>query len=219
MNSRMFTLERVTQPSVEPVTLAEMKLYLREFSSATALDNEITGLIQGAREWVEDFTGRALVEQSWRLTISDVAVPYMYTDTNVVTGIVSILPDGGIQLRKSPVIAISSFVSVDSAGDETAIDSTTYEVREADSKWPRLVPLTGAIWTTGTFRIVFRAGFAAGLGSPDPTPDVSLVPNRFVTAMKLWAEAMYDRDEKMMKLLLDTAENIIRPERSDLSMA
>lgn len=214
-----FVLERVTQPSVEAISLASMKLHLREFSSVTDLDDEITDLIVAAREWVEDFTGRALVDQKWRLTISDHVVPYTYTDTNTVTGIVNILPDGGILLRKSPVIAITSFVSVDGAGAETTIDPATYELREADSKWPRVYPLTGAVWNTGTFRIEYRAGFAAGLGSPDPTPDVTLVPVRFVQAMKLYCSALYDADEKTMSLLLDTAERIIRPEKADLAMA
>jgi hypothetical protein len=37
--------------------------------------------------------------------------------------------------------------------------------------------------------------------------------------MKLWAEANYDRDQYMMELLLKVAEQIIKPERADLSLA
>ena len=37
--------------------------------------------------------------------------------------------------------------------------------------------------------------------------------------MKLWAEANYDRDPVMMPLLLDVAEQIVKPERADLSIA
>lgn len=214
-----FLLERVTQPQLECVTLAAMKTHLREFSSVTDLDADITALIQGAREWVEDFTGRALIDQQWRLTLADDDWFHGYTDFNTVTPIYygTWLPNAaGIFLRKSPVIAVTSFATLDAAGVETVVASTAYEVREANSKWPRLVGLNGGSWS-GPMRITFRAGFANRLGSP--TEGVEKVPVRFIQAMKLWAEAQYNRDEKTMGLLLDTAERLIRPERSELGMA
>lgn len=218
----IFTLERVSDPAIEVISLAAMKLHLREFSSVTALDDEITGLIQGAREWVEDFTGRVLVDSTWRLTVGEYENAYANVDSDTVSGYYRgpLIPrnDGGILLRKSPVLAITSFVSVNSAtGVETTIDPATYELREADSKWPGVYPLTGAIWTTGPLRITYRAGFADQTGSPQTGAEV--VPIRFIQAMKLWCDAMYDRDEKMMNMLLTAAENIIRPEKADLAMA
>ena len=220
--SGIFTLERVTQPAIEVVTLAQMKTHLREFSSVTALDAEITGLIQGAREWVEDFTGRVLVDSTWRLTVGEYANAYANVDSDTVSGYYRgpYYPrnDGGILLRRSPVLAITSFVSVAaSTGVETTIDPATYELREADSKWPGVYPLTGAIWTTGPLRITFRAGFADQTGSPQTGAEV--VPVRFLQAMKLWVEAVYDRDEKLMPLLLEVAEKLIKSERADLSIA
>ena len=59
-----FVLERLTQPEMEVVTLAEMKRHLRLFSSVTDEDADITALIVAAREWVEDYTGRVLVDQT-----------------------------------------------------------------------------------------------------------------------------------------------------------
>jgi hypothetical protein len=124
-------------------------------------------------------------------------------------------------MRKAPVIALTEFVSVDQAGVETPADPTSYQLREQESKWPRIVPLNGITWpTTGVFagfRITFRAGFCNLTGSP--TQDATVVPMRFRQAMKLWAEANYDRDPVMMPLLLNVAEQIIRPERADLSIA
>ena len=123
-------------------------------------------------------------------------------------------------MRKAPAIAITSFVTVDSEGVETAIAASEYELREADSKWPLVFPLSGATWTNGaTLRIVFRAGFAAGIGSPDPEPDLSLIPQRFKQAVLLRAEAYYDRDVKSMQIYLDAAEALIRPEKAELGMA
>lgn len=224
-----FALERVSNPDIEPVTLAEMKRHLREYDSVTSLDTDITALIVGAREWVEEFTGRALVDQVWRLTIDQhgclLCDPAPGACANGVipgsfayfSGIFYWHRQGGLLLRKAPALAITSFVTVDAAGVETAIDATQYELREADSKWPRIVPLSGATWTATTLRVTFRAGFADRLGSPQQGAEV--VPERFKQAMKLWVEAMYDRDPVMMPLLLKTAEALIRPERAELSLA
>lgn len=213
-----FVLERVTQPTIEPITLAEMRLHLRAYDGVTAEDDAIEALTQAAREWVEDYTGRALIEQRWRLTVGNGVIPFGYTDSNTVTGIYAgvFSPTvAGIPLRKSPVIALVSVASVDSLGVETELDVTDYTVMERESKWPRVLGSVGA----DTLRFVFSAGFAPGVGSPDPTPNVALVPERFKLAMKLYAEAIYDRDEKLMPLLLEAAANIIKPERADLQIA
>ena len=207
----IFTLERVAGPYVEPVTLAEMRRHLRVYDDITTEDDDITGLISAARAWVEDYTGRALVDQTWRLTVGD----YVPTDTTGL--IIGQLPLSaqGIPLRRSPIIAVTSVASVDADNVETVIAASEYQLRQADSKWPHLVGLDA----TTTLRITYRAGFAAGLGSPDPTPDLALVPERFKQAMKLWAEAMYDRDERMMEKLLMAAEAVIRPERVNIQFA
>lgn len=166
-----FLLERTAEPEIEPITLAEMKRHLRLFDDITSEDNDVSGLITVAREWVEEYTGRALIDQTWRLTVED------YT-----TGV--------IMLRRSPVLAVLSMVSVDAEGAETTIDASTYEVREAASRWPTLVPLSGATWPTGVLRITFRAGFADRTGSPQQ--DGSVVPAVIKQAMKLVAAHYYD---------------------------
>ncbi|HSW83551.1 MAG TPA: hypothetical protein VLH12_08755 [Usitatibacter sp.] len=220
-----FILERVTQPQIEPITLAAMKTHLRAFSSVTDLDAEITELIQGAREWVEDFTGRALIDQTWRITING-GWPGLGTDANKVTPYNPYYSAAGwdwwrrkgeILLRKSPVIAITRFVSADGSGVETAIDPAAFALCEPASKWPRIAAVNVGSWSGSTLKIEFRAGFANRAGNPPEGAEK--VPARFIQAMKLWAEAHYDRDEKMMQLILDTAERLICSERSELGIA
>ena len=223
MESR-FVLERVTQPESEPVTTAEMKRHLGEFDSVTERDGDIDSLVTAAREWAEHFTGRALMDQTWRLTVDQLG----YISGDDVSGyvirpgyysgrLVWVSALNEIRLRKSPVLAITSIVSVDSAGAETTIDASTYELREADSKWPRVVGLNGTTWGAGTFRITFRAGYADTTGSPQQTS--AEVPARFKNAIKFWAEAHYDRDSVMMEKLVKAAEDMIRPERVELGLA
>lgn len=227
-----FALERVTQPDIEPVTLAEIIQHVREFATLSqAGQDDLTALIVASREWVEDYTGRALIDQSWRLTL--LGRPGSLAGGDTVGGYAGPGPvqgyysgtwqwgrSGEIVLPKSPVIAITGFVSVDAAGVSTTVDPTTYELREADSKWPRLVALNGATWSSwlnGDLRITFRAGFADRVSSPQQGAEA--VPTRIKWAMKLWAEGVYNRDEKMMKILLETAEAVAKPERSELQMA
>ena len=52
-----------------------------------------------------------------------------------------------------------------------------------------------------------------------PGEEADVVPARFKQAIKLYCEALYDRDEKMMEKLIEVAQNLIRPERCDLQMA
>jgi len=228
-----FTLERVTQPEFEPVTLEEMIRQVHEFSSIDEITRaELADLITAGREWVEDYTGRALVEQTWRLTLLSQAGSNAGGD--VVGGRSGPGPVnydfyegqwrwgryGEIVLPKAPALSIVNIISVDQAGAETALGAATYGLREADSKWPRLVALNGASWSsgiTGDMRITFRAGFTDSVGSPQL--GVERIPVRFKQAIKLHAEAHYDRDKDQMEKLLAAAENLIRPERSDLQIA
>lgn len=211
-----WTLEPVSGPEIEPVTLAEMKTHLGEFDDIDERDDEIEALITTAREWVEDFTGRALIDQSWRLTVGDVASvdtvtrPRCYCGTSEVEGT-------EIFLRRSPALEIVSFVSVDAEGDETAVDVANYELVEADGKWPRIVTRNGANFGSGVYRVTFRAGYANR--DVSPAEGASVVPRRLITAIKLHAEAIYDRDREMMDRLMAAAALIATPEKTGTGFA
>lgn len=64
----VWSLVRVTAPASEPVTLAEAQSWLRVDSNDDS--TEIETLIQVAREMVENATGRALISQTWKLSLS-----------------------------------------------------------------------------------------------------------------------------------------------------
>lgn len=219
-----FVLERVTEPEFEPVTLAQMRLHLRTYGSDTDEDAQIEGLITAAREWVEDYTARALIDQTWRLSINQQSI--VSGDT---VGGFTLAPGyyvgrfdwfqrlGQVMLKKSPVLAITSFVSLDQDGVETTIDASTYQLRDAASRWPRMAAKSGATWGSGDFQITFRAGFADTTSSPQQGAE--MVPERYKQAIKLWVEANYDRDPANMPLLLKTAEALIKSERVELGIA
>lgn len=64
-------LARIVAPIIEPLTLAETKLYLRVDGSAE--DTLITDLISVAREHAESYLKRSLLTQTWRMVLEDYA--------------------------------------------------------------------------------------------------------------------------------------------------
>lgn len=58
-----------SQPAVEPLSLEETRRHLELHESQTSDDTLIQGLIQAAREHVEQETHRALISQTCRLTL------------------------------------------------------------------------------------------------------------------------------------------------------
>lgn len=192
-------LELVTGPEFEPITLAEMKTHLRAYSS-TERDDEITELIKAAREWIEDFTGQVCIDQTWRLSI-DQNDQWLDEETST-----EMSDDPDFYLRRSPVLGIVSVKTVDADGAETTVDSAEYELRAEDSKFPFLVPTSGATWQDSNLRITFRAGFADTTSSPQET--ASVVPARFKQAMKMYASGIYDKDEHSTEAAMHLAKTL-----------
>lgn len=61
----------ITAPAREPISLTEAKRQLRVELSDTAEDPLILSLIKTVREYAESETGRALLSQTWELTLDD----------------------------------------------------------------------------------------------------------------------------------------------------
>ena len=98
-----------TAPTVEPVTLADVKVYLRTITGDTTEDAAIiTPLITAAREYCENITGKALAAQ----TIE--AYPDRFTNI--------------IVLPRPPVISVASIKYTDVYGTETTMDAGDYLV-------------------------------------------------------------------------------------------
>lgn len=61
------SLTRTTQPAVEPVTLTEAKAHLRVDTSDD--DTYIGTLVTAARQWVEEYLDRTLVNTQWTMRL------------------------------------------------------------------------------------------------------------------------------------------------------
>lgn len=90
-----YQLTQRVAPSLEPITLADAKSYLR--LDDTAEDALVSDLIVAARQGVECATGRSLLQQDWQI---EACLP----------------EDGFLLLPRGPVGALLSVESVNEAG-------------------------------------------------------------------------------------------------------
>ena len=82
-------IQVLSPPISEPVTLVEAKMHLNLRNGFAAHDDMVAVLIQGAREWSEQYTGRSFASRT-------------------VTEHWDYWPTCGIELQRSPVIEVTS---------------------------------------------------------------------------------------------------------------
>lgn len=112
-------LERISGPAIEPLTLAETKLYLRV--DGIEEDALITSLIAAARVCAEEYLNRSLIQQQWKLAYNDetpACVPLPRGPVSAVNSVVTTGRSGGTQ-----TIAASTYF-LNAAKDALEFDST-----------------------------------------------------------------------------------------------
>ena len=161
-------LTLVTAPAAEPLTTAEAKTHLRVDNSED--DVYIGALITAARQEVERYTGRALVTQTWDLTLD--AFPW---------------GNGPIWLPRPPVQSVTSISYVDDAGATQTWATANYrvditgETARIEPAWSLNYPTTRGIVAAVTVRFVAGYGAAAA------------VPALMVHAIKLLVGEWYEQ--------------------------
>lgn len=169
-------LELVTAPATEPITASEAKSFLRVSSSAE--DTFITALIVAARRYVENYTGRALVTQTWRMWLDQFPVEprkgggwWDGVREELISS--SYATKRSLEIPKAPVSAVSSITTFadDSNETETTFASTNYIV-DTVSPLPRIVLKTGSTWpvdlrAANAIKVTFTAGYGAASAVPD----------------------------------------------------
>lgn len=162
-------LTLVTAPTPEPVTTDDAKLHLRVDSNDE--NSLIDTLIVTARQWVETFTHRALMTQTWDEKFD-------------------CFPDGVIELSMAPVASVTSITYVDTAGTSQTWSSSDYQTdlpsgpkaqrARIQPAYGLSYPLTRAQMNAVTVRYI--AGYGA---------TVQLIPETFITAIKMLVEHWY----------------------------
>lgn len=143
----------ITAPTVEPATVAEVKLDAR--IDITELDDTIEILITAARMQAEDITGRALINQTWELVLDKFPV------------------DDRIRVEKLPIGSITSVKYYDVDGVLQTLSASLYAL-DADNLPGWIYPVEGESWPSvrdqeNSVIIRFVAGYGAA-ASDVPAP-------------------------------------------------
>ena len=161
-------LTLVTAPAAEPVSLAEAKAHLRVETADD--DSLITALITAAREAAEAHMRRALVTQTWRLSLDRFpAAPQPWWD-GVRQG--ADMPGDGsvIELPRPPLVSVTSVTAYDDADNPTVASAASYYV-DSDNEPGRVVLRSGKTWPV-TVRVAngVEVLFVAGYGAAGAVP-------------------------------------------------
>jgi uncharacterized phiE125 gp8 family phage protein len=172
-------LSQVLAPATEPLTLDEVKQHLRVVDGVEDENGLIVSLIPTAREYVESFTGRPLIAQTWDDK----------RDGFPCAG-------GAIVLPYPPVSAVSSITYLDTAGVSQAWGASNYltDLPSGPKAQPaRITPAYGVSYPS-TYPVVnaVQIRFVCGYGS------ASSVPESLKAAMKVLIGHWYQNRESVV---------------------
>jgi uncharacterized phiE125 gp8 family phage protein len=166
-------LIQTSQPSIEPLLLADAKL--AAYVDITATDSLINALINVARVWVEQYCNRALITQNW-------TVYYDYHDKMYGYWV----NKRKIAIPKSIVQSITAITTYDQFRNALVFDSSNYfqtgdYIALQDTfDWPTELGLYDCL----------QIDFVAGYGN-----SASNVPNGIIQAMKMLVATWYENRE------------------------
>jgi len=160
-------LKLITAAGAEPITLAQLKAQCRV--DTTDDDAVLTLAIAAARAKAENYTGTAIVTQTWEQTLDA-------------------FPTAEIELLKPPVTAITSVNYIDVNGVSQTLSSANY--RLDDSTYPGwLLPAYNATWPetrdqANAVTIRFVTGYANEAAVPGDMKAWILLTAAFIYAQR-----------------------------------
>lgn len=167
------SLQLVTPPAGEPVSLAEAKLHLRVDGGED--DLLIGSLITAARQAAETITHRQFITARWKLVMDAFA-------------------GQAVLIHKSPLISVVAVEYLDMAGLVQTMPPSHYTV-DAASEPARLTPIFGQTWPPtlpqiGAVSVTFDAGYGVA----------GAVPEGIKSWIKLRVGSLYAHREEMSVL-------------------
>jgi len=162
-------LKLITAATALAVTLVEAKAHCRVDSSDD--DTLITAMITAATEAAEQATGRAIMAQTWELTLD--AFP------------------AALELTHVPVDSITSVAYVDLNGADQTLSALLYSLDNADDFGPAyVVPAYDTEWPDTRDQInAVKVRYVAGYAN------AAAVPESIKSWIKLQVGAMYENRE------------------------
>lgn len=194
-------LKIITPPAELPVTMAVAKEHFRVDVSDddTTIELYLNAAVDGAEQWL----GRALIDQTWELTLDE-------------------FPTNELRIPKPPLIEVVSVIYDDGDGNAQTLNAANYTVDTANEPgW--IVPISTGWPTTfdgiNAVRIQFRAGYL----DQSVSPAVHNVPKAISEAVLLAAIDFYDNRQRTIigqtVMVSDWYERLLRPYRVEIGMA
>ena len=173
-----------TPPASEPVTAAELRGLLRETTDGLP-DTEADSLIATAREYIEEVTGLAMIDQTWRLSLDAWPNGREPWWDGVRDGHINILRgrDGQVTLPRYPLQSVTSVTVYNEAGAASFVDVAAVFDVDTYQRPGRMVLKAGAVWPvalrdSNAVQILYVAGFTA-------------IPNSLKRAVLQMAASLY----------------------------
>lgn len=182
-----------SEPSIEPVTLAQVKEHLR--ITASNEDDLITEYIIAARQLAEDVTGRKFITQTLTGYLDNLGTGLVqgnwWSGTRTGTYFSHIMNNKAfMELDWTPCSSITSIYTIDDDATETLYASTNYYLENYDNDMHARVHLIeNASYPTSmrsenAVKITYVAGYGATAAS---------VPSKLRHAIKMMAAELYNK--------------------------
>jgi uncharacterized phiE125 gp8 family phage protein len=197
-------LSLVTGPTVEPVSMGEAQAYLRLDEDAdgapieAAADLLLPILIASTRAAAETITRRALMPQTWDLTLDR-------------------FPQWELVVPKSSLRSVTSISYVDSNGAPQVLDPAAYLV-DSKSEPGRITPAFGLVWPitrwqTGAVTVRFVAGYADAASVPPCVKSWMLL--RISTLWENRSEIVIENRITLVEIPASFVDGMLDPVRVD----
>jgi len=166
--------KRITAPAVEPITVQDVREQLRLDEDASE-DAYIELLIGAAREQCEEVTGRALITQSWKMTLDQWPGFQEPWWDGVMQGAISELRSSArpfwVMLPRYRLQSVDEVRIFDQAGNPDTVDLSLFIV-DTEQEPGRLVLRSTATWpialqSTNAVEIDYTAGYG---DNPEDVP-------------------------------------------------
>lgn len=156
-----------TAPSVEPVSAAELRDFLRDTVESLP-DSEANALIKEARQLIEQMTGLAFLQQDWRLALDHWPSGRGPWWDGIREGAISEIhgQPAVLELPRYPLMSVQSVTVYGTDSTPAVVNvASTFDVDRYQQPG-RLALRFGQTWPvamrpTNAIEIVYRAGFGA----------------------------------------------------------
>lgn len=178
----MVRTQRITPAVNSPITLADIKIYLRvDHSDEDAL---IQSCINAGTQWVQSYTRRVIPTETWKMALDDFPTG---DDLRIF------LPYGKIQSVTNIVYADAETTTVTLTGPSSSSPGTGYQESLINETAPILLPPYGDSWPSITrvidpVLITYVAGYGDLSDSPQP-----IFPEELLAAIRVRAADYYER--------------------------